>query len=34
MATLEYVRVYIDNLLVVTKGSLDDHLKKLKWIFI
>ncbi len=34
MATLEYVRVYIDNLLVITKGSLDDHLDKLKQVFI
>jgi hypothetical protein len=30
MATLEYIRVYIDNLLVITRGSLDDHLDKLK----
>jgi hypothetical protein len=34
MATLEYVRVYIDDLLVITKGSLDDHLDKLKQVFI
>ncbi len=34
MATLEYVRAYIDNLLVITKGSLDDLLDKLKQIFI
>ncbi len=34
MATLEYVRAYIDNLLVITKGSLDDHLYKLKQVFI
>ncbi len=36
MATLEYVRAYIDNLLVlvITKGSLDDHLDKLKQVFI
>jgi hypothetical protein len=34
MATLEYVRVYIDNLLVITRGSLDDHLDKLKQVFI
>jgi hypothetical protein len=34
MATLECVRVYIDNLLVITKGSLDDHLDKLKQVFI
>ena len=26
---LEYVRTYIDDLLVITKGSLDDHLEKL-----
>ncbi len=34
MVTLEYVRAYIDNLLVVTKGSLDDHLGKLRQVFI
>jgi hypothetical protein len=34
MATLEFVRAYIDNLLVITKGSLDDHLDKLKQVFI
>ncbi len=34
MATLEYKRAYIDNLLVITKGSLDDHLDKLKQVFI
>ncbi len=34
MATLEYIRVFIDNLLVITKGSLDDHLDKLKQVFI
>ncbi len=34
MASLEYVRAYIDNLLVITKGSLDDHLDKLKQVFI
>jgi hypothetical protein len=34
MATLEYVRAYIDGLLVITKGSLDDHLDKLKQVFI
>ncbi len=30
MATLECIRAYIDNLLVITKDSLDDHLDKLK----
>jgi hypothetical protein len=34
MASLEYVRVYIDDLLVITKGSLDDHLGKLEAVFI
>jgi hypothetical protein len=34
MATLEYVRAYIDDLLVIIKGSLDDHLDKLKQVFI
>ncbi len=34
MATLEYERVYIDDLLVITKGSLDDHLDKLEQVFI
>jgi hypothetical protein len=34
MTTLEYVRAYIDDLLVITKGSFDDHLDKLKQIFI
>ena len=28
-AELEYVKTYIDNLLVTTKGDLDDHLEKL-----
>ncbi len=34
MATLEYLRAYIDDLLVITKGSLNDHLDKLKKVFI
>ncbi len=34
MATLEYIRAYINNLLVITKGSLDDHQDKLKQVFI
>ncbi len=34
MATLEYVRAYVEDLLVITKGSLDDHLDKLKQVFI
>ena len=27
---LEYVRAYIDNLLVITRGTLKDHRKKLR----
>ncbi len=34
MATFKYIRAYIDNILVITKGSLDDHLDKLKQVFI
>jgi hypothetical protein len=29
MESLEYVRAYIDNLLVITRGTLEDHLEKL-----
>ncbi len=29
MESLEYVRAYIDDLLVVTRGTLEDHLEKL-----
>ncbi len=34
MATLEYMRAYIDNLLVMTRGSHDDHLDNLEQVFI
>jgi hypothetical protein len=34
MATLESIRVYIDDLLVITKSSHDDHLDKLEQVFI
>ncbi len=34
MAALEYVRAYIDDLLVITKSSHDDHLGKLEQVFI
>ncbi len=34
MGTLEFVRTYIDDLLCITKGNLDDHLNKLKRVFI
>ena len=33
MATLEYVRTYLDDLLVITKESLEDHLEKLSEVF-
>ncbi len=34
MATLEYIRAYIDDLLVIIKSSLDNHLDKLEQFFI
>jgi hypothetical protein len=33
MATLEFVRTYLDDLLCITKGDLKDHLNKLKEVF-
>jgi hypothetical protein len=30
MTALEYVRAYIDDLLVITRGTLEDHLEKLR----
>ena len=30
MATLEFVRTYLDDLLCISKGNLDDHLAKLR----
>ncbi len=30
MKALEYVRAHIDNLLVITRGTLEDHLDKLR----
>jgi hypothetical protein len=30
MEALEYVRAYIDDLLVITRGTLEDHLEKLR----
>ena len=29
MATLEFIRTYLDDLLIITKGSLEDHLEAL-----
>ena len=34
MATLELIRTYLDDLLVISKDSLDDHLEKLKMVLI
>jgi hypothetical protein len=34
MASLKYVQAYIDDLLIITKGSLGDHLVKLEAVFI
>ncbi len=34
MASLKYIRAYIDDLFVITKGSLGDHLAKLEAVFI
>ena len=34
MATLEFVRTYLDNLLIISKGILEDHLKKLREVLI
>ena len=34
MGTLEIIQTYIDDLLCITKGSLDDHLNKLRRVFI
>jgi len=30
MASLEYVPAYIDNLLIITRGTLDNHIKKIE----
>jgi hypothetical protein len=32
IASLEYVRAYIDDLLIITRGSLDDHLLKIETV--
>eukprot|EP00804_Cyclotella_cryptica_P001002 CCRYP_012344-RA/>CCRYP_012344-RA protein AED:0.42 eAED:0.44 QI:0/0/0/1/0.5/0.33/3/0/239 len=34
MATLEFVRTYLDDLLCISKGSLEDHPHKLRRVFI
>ena len=30
MASLEYVRAYIDDLLIITRGTLDEHIEKIE----
>jgi hypothetical protein len=32
MASLDYVRAYIDDLLIITRGTLEDHLSKVKTV--
>jgi hypothetical protein len=32
MATLEFVQTYLDDLLIITKGGLEDHLEKLSMV--
>ena len=34
MATLEFVRTYLDDLMCISKGNLDDHLAKLRRVLI
>eukprot|EP00804_Cyclotella_cryptica_P013535 CCRYP_017229-RA/>CCRYP_017229-RA protein AED:0.35 eAED:0.35 QI:0/0/0/1/0/0/2/0/266 len=34
MATLEFFQTYLDDLLCISKGSLEDHLTKLRQVFI
>ena len=34
MATLEFVQTYLDDLLIISKGSFDNHLKKLREVLI
>ena len=32
MASLDYVRAYIDDLLIIIRGTLDDHLSKVEMV--
>jgi hypothetical protein len=34
MASLDYVQAYIDDLLVITRGNLEDHISKLETVLI
>ena len=33
MSDLEFIRAYIDDLLIITKSSFEDHLNKLEMVF-
>ena len=33
MASLEFVKTYLDDLLIISTGSLEDHLEKLMEVF-
>jgi hypothetical protein len=33
LASLDYVKAYIDDLLIITRRTLDDHLSKLEVVF-
>ena len=32
MATLEWIKVYLDDLLIITRGNFEDHLDKLRQV--
>ncbi len=32
MATLEFIQTYLGDVLIITKGSLEDHLEKLSMV--
>jgi hypothetical protein len=34
MVTLEFVQTYLDDLLCISKGILEDHFNKLRQVFI
>ena len=33
LGDLEHVRIYIDDLLIISKGTYEDHLQKLEEVF-
>ncbi len=32
MASLDYVRAYIDDLLIITRGTIEDHISKIETV--